>query len=640
MRYFRTPSTLLNPLRLVHLCALLCVLAAAPPVAAQVDTRADANNSGNSSAAAPDISFTVSMTQPHTHLLEVEMRVRPASPQPQLDLLMPVWTPGSYLVREYARHVQDFTAREAGGRTLAWRKANKNTWRIETGGAREVRVNYSVYANELTVRTNELNDRHAFWNNAALLMYVSGHLNAPSTLRVMPFRDDWKIATGLPTVSGRRDTFRAENFDILYDSPFLVSNHTVIPFEVRGIPHRFVVDGAGNYDLERFRRDVPKIVEAAAALMGDLPYRDYTFMLMTHPTAGGGLEHLNSTALIWRRQDFRTDAQHTDFLTLVAHEFFHLWNVKRIRPDALGPFDYTGENYTRLLWVAEGLTSYYENILVRRAGLMTDRDFLSRLAGAIRGLQNTPGRLEQSVEEASFDAWIKYYRPDENSVNSSISYYDKGSILGALLDLEIRRRSNGARSLDDVMRALYNDFSKRNRNYTPEDFQRVSEQMAGGSLEPFFARYVRGREELEYNTPFAAAGLRLDTTGSDASQRPAAEKPYLGATLARTGERAMVATVLAGTPAYNQGLNTGDEIVAIDGLRVTRENFDARLGEKRPGDTVRLTVFRLEDLRTLDIKLAGRIDAPYRLLPIANATSEQMKTYQNWLATPFPKTTP
>ncbi|MCA1555996.1 MAG: peptidase M61, partial [Acidobacteria bacterium] len=316
-------------------------------LAAQSSEGQQRNNRPPTSASAPEISYAVSMPEPHTHLLQVEIRIGRSSAAnlpAQIDLVMPVWTPGSYLVREYARHVQDFAAAEAGvggGKPLAWRKINKNTWRVETNGAatREVRATYSVYANELTVRTNELHDRHAFWNNAALLMYVDGQLSAPATVRVVPF-GDWKIATGLPTVAGQRNTFRAENFDVLYDSPFLLGDFKTLSFDVRNVPHRIIIDGEGNYDAQRMRRDVQRIVETATTMMGDVPYRDYTFLLMLHPTAGGGLEHLNSTALIWRRYNFRPEASYDDFLSLVAHEYFHLWNVKRIRPEALGPFDY------------------------------------------------------------------------------------------------------------------------------------------------------------------------------------------------------------------------------------------------------------------------------------------------------------
>jgi predicted metalloprotease with PDZ domain len=595
-------------------------------------------------AGAPQIAYTVSMPRPETHLLEVETRLRwessgaPAS----VELLMPVWTPGSYLVREYARHVQDFAAQDGGGRALPWRKTNKNTWRVESNGAREVRVRYSVYSNELTVRTNELNDQHAFWNNAALLMYPEGYLAAPSTVRVVPFKD-WKVATGLPAVSGERNTFRAENFDVLYDAPFIASNFRLLTFQVRGVEHRIVFDGEGNFDAERVRRDTQKIVEAGIEMMRDVPYRDYTFIYMTHPTARGGLEHLNSTAIIYTRFGFRPESSYRDFLTLVAHEYFHLWNVKRIRPDALGPFDYTRENYTRLLWVAEGVTSYYEAILTRRAGLMTDKQYLDAAAKAFSDLQNTPGRLEMSIEEASFDAWIKYYRPDENTINSAVSYYDKGSVVALLLDLEIRKRSKGARTLDDVMRHLYDEFYKKNRNFTPEDFQRAAERAAGGTLEDFFRRYVRGREELDYNSALEAVGLRLDTAGpaeTTAAARTTAALTALGATLAQDGERLLVRNVPAGTPAYEQGLSAGDQIVAVDGYRATRDFLGARLEERKAGDTVTLTVFRLDELRTFPVKLVAPRTATYRIVPVSRPTPEQMKNYQAWLDAPFPKPVP
>ena len=375
-------------------------------------------------------------------------------------------------------------------------------------------------------------------------------------------------------------------------------------------------------------------------MMGESPYRDYTFLLLLAASGGGGLEHLNSTSLTWRRFGFSTSDDYLNLSGLVAHEFFHLWNVKRIRPDALGPFDYTRENYTRLLWVAEGVTSYYEAVFPRRAGLMTDRQYLDGRARDIQALQNTPGRLEQSAEESSFDAWIKYYRPDENSVNSSVSYYDKGAILGMLLDLEIRRRSNNSHSLDDVMRALYNDYFKRGRNYTPEDFQREAERAAGTSLEEFFKAYVRGREELDYNAALEWVGLRLDTSASNNARAVASESGYiypLGATVAQDDEqRLIVRNVHAGEPAYEQGLNAGDQIVAVDGYRATRDFLVARVGDKKPGDTITLTIFRADELRTFPFKLGARTVVPYRIVPVASPTEQQRRNYQAWLGSPFP----
>ena len=591
--------------------------------------------------AAPEISFTVAMTRPHTHLLEVQVAVKRASDGPQEEsLVMPVWTPGSYLVREFARHVQDFAATTASGQPLKWEKSNKNTWRIVTGGSRDWQATYRVYANELSVRTSELNSSHAFWNNANILMYLDGFLKSPSTVRVLA-PDVWKVATGLPAAPGQKNTFRAENFDVLYDSPFEVSNFKTLVFNVKGVPHRIVIDGEGNYNAERMRLDVQKIVETQIEMMGgEIPYRDYTFILHLRSSGGGGLEHANSTALGYPRFGFTirsgdriTSASpaatgtpdYRGFLSLVSHEFFHLWNVKRIRPDVLGPFDYTEENYTKLLWVAEGVTDYYTDLFLRRAGLITEIDFLTATARAIQTLQNMPGRKVQSVEESSFDAWIKFYRADENFMNSQISYYDKGAILGLLLDLEIRKRSNNAKSLDDVMRYLYAEFFKKNRNYTPTDFQKASELMAGSSLEDFFAKYVRGTEELDYTAALEAAGLRLDTGAGSV------DRADFGAVVVQDGDRLVVRSVAAGSPAYEQGLNTGDQIVALDNMRVTRDFFNARIAEKKPGDLINLTIFRFDDLSTLLIKLGGRREGTYRIVPLPSQTEAQKRIYKSWL---------
>lgn len=358
-------------------------------------------------ATPPDISFTVAMPRPHTHLFEVELRVRrlTATAPPEETLVMPVWTPGSYMIREFARHVQDFAATDSSGHSLSWEKTNKNSWRVVTNGARDWRASYSVYANELSVRTSELNSDHAFWNNANLLMYLDGFVTAPATLRIEP-RPGWRVATGLPAVAGAEDVFRAETFDILYDSPMEVGNFKVLSFAVKGVPHRIVIDGEGNYDPERLRTDVQKIVATEIAIMGgEIPYHDYTFVLHLRANAGGGLEHLNSTALGYPSFGFRPERSsgvasaapnaqpqrtYRGFLSLVAHEFFHLWNVKRIRPDALGPFDYTKENYTKLLWVAEGFTDYYANIALRRAGLVSDHEFLEDEAKAFRTCRRHP----------------------------------------------------------------------------------------------------------------------------------------------------------------------------------------------------------------------------------------------------------
>ena len=570
----------------------------------------------------PEIAYTVSMSKPATHLLEVEMRLNWKQMPDQAELKMPVWTPGSYLVREYARHVQDFSAKDATGKALGWRKINKNTWQVDSKGAGEIVAVYRVYSNELTVRTNELNDEHAFWNNGALLMFPKGQLKVASTVKVIP-ANGWKVATGLPKVAGQENTFRAENFDVLYDTPFEVSNFTEITFNVQGKPHRYVITGEGNYDLKALARDTTKIVEECYKMFGELPYDDYTFIVNLR--GGGGLEHLNSTALQWQRFGFKPAARYKGFLGLVAHEYFHAFNVKRIRPDALGPFDYENENYTKLLWVAEGGTEYYSNLLLRRAGLISDKEFLNQKAGAFTDLASRPGRFETSLEEASMDAWIKYYRQDENSVNNQISYYDKGEIVNMMLDLSIRTASNGAKSLDDVMRHLYNEFYKRGRNYTPEDFQKVSETMAGKSLDEFFSKYVRGESEIDYDGILAGVGLSVS------SSQAGKNRAYIGADTAEENGRITVRSVPAGTPAYDQGINTGDQIVAVDGYRATTQFLQTYLNEKKPGEAVRLTVFRFDKLREMNFTLGGNMRAEFSISPVSSPTETQKTLYRAYL---------
>ncbi len=575
-----------------------------------------------SKSSTPEIGYTISMPKPWTHMLEVEMRVKWTQMPDKLELKMPVWTPGSYLVREFARHLQDFAVKDAAGNKLSWRKINKNTWQVDSKGIKETTATYRVYANELTVRTNELNDHHAFWNNAGTLLFVKDQLKAKSTVKVSPY-GNWKVATGLPAVAGAPNTFAAESFDVLYDSPFEVSDFHETSFDIAGKKHRIVISGEGNYDLKKLSTDTAKIVDAAYKIFGDLPYSDYTFIVNLR--GGGGLEHLNSTALQFDRFGFKTDSKYKKFLALVAHEFFHAWNVKRIRPDALGPFDYENENYTKLLWVAEGMTAYYESILLRRAGLITDKEFLEGKAEQIKQLQETPGRFETSLEEASFDAWIKYYRKDENAVNNQISYYDKGEVVNMMLDIAIRTASKGTKSYDDVLRYLYTEYYKKGRNYAPEDFQKATELAAGASLNDFFDKYVRGTAEIDYSGIVNGIGLQLSAKETNSG------KAYIGAEMTQNNDRLTIKSIAAGTPAFEQGLNTGDQIIAVDGNRASQTFLQSYVGEKKPNDTINLTIFRFDKLREIPITLGNDDRKEYNFAPVEQPSDEQKSLYKQYL---------
>jgi predicted metalloprotease with PDZ domain len=579
--------------------------------------------------AGPKVQYTVSMPQPASHYFEVALRVAHAGGAP-LRLVLPVWTPGSYMVREYARHVQDFFA-QGGGRALAWRKVNKNTWEIDARDAGPVEARYRVYANELGVRSSDLDDEHGYFNGATLLMYPEGRKNEPYELTVAP-HGDWQVATGLDPVPGKANTFTAPDYDVLVDSPVEMGRFELLEFAVRGVPHRIALHGPARMDRARMVRDFERIVSKQVEMFGEIPYKRYLFILHAGISGGGGLEHLNSTSLQTARLSFRREKDWEAFLDLVSHEFFHLWNVKRIRPEALGPFDYTQENYTRALWISEGLSDYYSSLVLARAGLVTPKRYFRMLATLIQDYRRTPGRLVQSAEESSFDAWIKYYRRDENSVNSQISYYDKGALLGLMLDLEIRRRTAGQRSLDDVMRALNENYAKKDRGFPEAGFQKVAEQVAGGSLAPFFADYVAGVKELPLEETLRGAGLTLGAKDppEDEADREDLDTVDTGLLTREEGGRLVASSVYIGGPAAAAGLNAGDEVLALDGLRVRAADFAERLRDFRPGDAVEFVVFRDNRLRSFRVVLAPPA-ALLSIKPVAQPTQFQRQLYRGWL---------
>lgn len=591
---------------------------------------------GQAPQTAPSLHYTLAFPQPHTHLYEVTLAVGNVTGA-ELDLALPTWTPGSYLQREFARHVQDFEARDGAGRALRWEKADKATWRVSTGGAGAVRASYRVYANELSVRTSHLDASHAYFNGASVFMYVKGALDRPLTLRIV-HPAGWHVTTPLGLAPDADGFYHAPNYDILVDSPTEVGSHRLLEFAVRGKTHRVAIWGEADYDERRLKEDLGRIVEQGALVFGGLPYDHYTFIVHLQPGSGGGLEHLNSTTLQASPRAFRPRRNYVRFLSLAAHEFFHVWNVKRIRPQALGPFDYQAENYTRALWVSEGITDYYGSLLLRRAGLVTMKEYLADLAGEILTYEQTPGREEQSAEASSFDAWIKHYRPDENSANTSISYYNKGALLGWMLDFEIRRRTHGARTLDDVMRHLDAAYAQRGVGFPEGELRGVFEKVAGADLTDFFRRYVSGTEKIDFDAYLQAAGLRLERRYQpnpllDAEPEKG-ERPRPGALGVRTrtsGERVIVSVVLAGAPAYEAGVNAGDELVALDGQRVDASNYADRTGALLAGQRVTLTLFRRERLVTLSLTAGVKPPDRYVITRLKEANAAQQALLKGWV---------
>jgi predicted metalloprotease with PDZ domain len=575
----------------------------------------------------PHVEYRIDLSERHAHLVTVEARFPVAGGD--LDLKLPVWTPGSYLVREFERHIQDVTAQSSEAKPLAVRKVDKSTWRVDARGATGVVVRYRVYANDLTVRSSHLDDSHGFLNGATMFLYADQA--APARVTVVP-PAGWHVTVGLD--EEEPNTFVARDYDELVDSPFEIGTHELIEFTAQGKPHRLAIWGKASVSREELIADFIKIIDTAAALFGDgVPYDDYTFILMLSPNQYGGLEHARSCALLSSPFTFHPRKKYEEFLELVAHEFFHLWNVKRIHPDALGPFDYQREAYTRSLWVMEGVTSYYDRHLLVRGGLQKPEKYLEKLAEEIAKIAGIPGRKRQSLEESSFDAWIKLYRPDENSVNSTISYYLKGGVVALLLDLEIRARTGGERSLDDFMRLLWQRFGKAGKGFTDASVQALAEEASGLPLGPFFDRHVRGRDEVDAERILGTVGLQLSVEGGDDDE---AKEPWLGINTREDGDSLMVASVIDGGPGVASGLYANDELLALDGFRVDNSSLKDRLAAKKPGDRVTFTIFRRDELRTVDVTLAEKPADKLKITPAPDATDAQKALYQAWMRAPLP----
>ncbi|MEB3126379.1 MAG: M61 family metallopeptidase [Synechococcales bacterium] len=583
------------------------------------------------------ISYQVTMFSPQSHLFEVTLRVD-GWRSPTLDLIMPVWTPGSYLIREYARHLQDFSAKGEGTQPLLWQKMTKNHWQVGTEDIHSIIVQYRIFANELTVRTNHLDNTHGYFNGAAMFFFVPGYEYYPMELTIVPPYSHWSITTALSSLHsaepGQPQTFLVPDFNTLVDSPVEVGEHHCFSFYAIGKPHQLVVWGKGNLNADHLIEDMQKIIRVESDLFGGLPYDHYLFFLHLTSRGYGGLEHKDCCSLIYQRFGFRDRHKYHRFIQLVAHEFFHLWNVKRIRPQfttrEIPPnpldFSYSEENYTPCLWFSEGTTSYYDGLIPLRAGIYDAKTYLTYLSQEITHYLTKPGRLVQPLTESSFDAWIKLYRPDANSANSQISYYLKGEMVSLVLDLFIRSRHQNRHSMDDVLRQMWCQYGVTQTPFTHAQLLSVIEVVAGTDLSDFFHRYLFTTEELPLSTYLNLFGLNLQSNGDDA-HRP----PYLGVNFEMDGGKEVVKSVDYGSPAWVAGIDSEDEIVAVDGLRITARQFANRLLDYKPGDVVTLSLFHQDSLCTLRVTLAEHQPNSYHLVPVTDPSEGQVDLCQQWL---------
>jgi predicted metalloprotease with PDZ domain len=571
---------------------------------------------------AASLCYQVAMSQPASHLFEVTLQISNWR-SPTLDLKMPVWTPGSYLVREYARHLQDFTAR-SGERELTSCKLGKNHWQVATENLTEIQVSYRIYANELTVRTNHLDPTHGYFNGAALFFFIPGLEQEPIRLKIVPPHSDWRVATILPKIDEEEHTFLAQDFDTLVDSPVEIGTHQVYDFEVLGKPHSLAIWSQGNSNPQQIIADTTKLIEAEAAMFDGLPYEQYLFLLHLSGSGYGGLEHKDCCTLNYPRFGFRDREKYERFLQLVAHEFFHLWNVKRIRPQVLETFNYEVENYTTSLWFCEGTTSYYDILIPLRAGIYDQKTCLKSFSKDISRYLNTIGRKVQPLGESSYDAWIKLYRREAYSDNNQISYYLKGQLVSLLLDLLIRAKHQNKRSLDDVMRLMWSRFGQEEIGFSETQLRSTIAEVAGENLDDFFHRYIETTEELPFDDYLNPFGLYLKTVVESST-------PYLGIRVQSDGSREVIEYVAAESPAAVAGIDAKDELLAIDGIKVDAKSLEERLSDYQAEDTIQVTVFHKDELKTLTVTLATAQANRYELAIKDNLSPEQQQNLAGWL---------
>lgn len=579
------------------------------------------------------ITYTVAGHDPATHRIRFRLTI-PAPAAGAVELVLPVWAPGAYEIRESAREVRELSAHRSGdAQPLPVLRVEKNRWRISTPATDALEIDYTVYARDLADDGLDADATHMLLNATRCFPYVEGRQGEPVEVEFHP-PAGWKVFAELPRVSDDPPRVRARDYEELVDTPIDMGTPVEIEWRSREIPHRFLLcGGPGNYDLDRLREDLPKVVESAMAYIGDTPLSSYTFFAHLHDRPRGGLEHRASTALVVNRRMFRPAKAYGEFLALCAHEYFHLYNVKRIRPAILGPFDFAKENYTRLLWLMEGTTDYLALMLLRYAGLNSPSKTLELLATKLRTYSQIPGRLVKSLEEASFGAWVELYKPYEESANQSVSYYLKGAIASLCLDLEIRHRSSGERSLQTVFRYLWTEYGRAGRGLGEGEAQPIFERATGLDLQEFFDGYIRGTQELDV-APFARyAGLLLAPAPREDPEKPL--PGYLGAEVGTDRGEIRVRSVLDGSPARIAGITPEDEIVAIDGIRVTPGAFSDSLASFPPGTPAEILLFRRGISLTVPVTFGTPPPEKWVFTASEHPTDLERTIYEGWMQHPW-----
>src|SRR5580700_11928197 len=588
--------------------------------------------------AADALHYELRFERPNTHLMDVTVRAAELE-GPTVDFAIPDWAPGSYYLQNYSANIQGFHALGANGKELVWRKTDSQTWRVDLAGAKAVTISYQVFGDTLRNNQAQYNERHAFIGGPSVWMYLVGGKERSVDLAIA-VPPGWKVATGMERTSDH--TFRAANYDWFADAPLEISDFAEKDFQVLGSTYHVIVhDVEGKKDFAKFAQDIQKFVETIVPMFSSVtgaeqaaPFKDYWFLFHVWPNTGGGLEHSNSTQIDFSRDWDSQDpvpgyGNHYNLkLYVTAHEFFHAWNVKRLRPLPLGPFDYSQMVHTPSLWISEGITSYYGALALERAGLVTPQQYLDMISQLITKFEAYPGRSERSIEDTSWDTWFpreSVIHQDNNLLNTWYSYYDGGQIIGHILDFAIRHNTNNQKSLDDWMRSLYSRHALPKSGFEPDDAIKAASQVAGTDVSGIFRQYISGKEPIPYEQYFAYAGITVE-------KKLDANKPWMGVDATKNDDgRAKIRNIVPGSPGESAGLDRDDIFYAIDSRAVDFDGFTKEIETHKPGDTVRLTVLRLGEFKEFSVALKANPNPTYTLKPMEHPTDQQKAIYDSWL---------
>jgi len=599
-----------------------------------------------------NIQYTVNLFNPHAHTFKVTLEISTPDKTGQI-LSLPAWIPGSYMIRDFAKNIINIKA-SSNNKIISLDKLDKSTWKAEIV-TQPLTLEYEVYAWDLSVRSAHFDMTHAFFNGTSLFLMPHGFENEDSTIEILKPKDkkysDWKVTTSLSSTNINKSgfgTYQAQDYDDLIDHPVEIGTHSEFEFLVENTTHKMALTGIHRADEKRLAQDLTKICQTHCTMFGDLPeLNEYIFLTMVTGDGYGGLEHRSSTSLMCSRDDLPLTTEPTDpeekyrnFLGLCSHEYFHTWNIKRIKPEAFLPYDLSTETYTKQLWAFEGITSYYDELALVRSGVISLNSYLELIGQTITRVIRGKGRFNQSIAESSFEAWTKFYKQDESAPNTIVSYYAKGALLALCLDLTIRNKTNNKKSLDDVMRYLWNNYGKKLRGIPEGEIEKVASDISGVNLNEFFEKYLYGMEELPLEKLLSEVGITfnlrpttsVDDKGGKASETKSQKNATsIGARFIENKLGAKITQVFSGESAELAGLSAGDVIIAINNLQINKSNITKTINSYDVDDKLTIHAFRRDELKVFELTLnAAELTTCY-LEENKQADSGKLRKQNNWL---------